>query len=65
MDKELVKDVAFNDSPDIYSKQIEAIPKPKPQIGIDLENSLYQNIIASEGINSYFDLQKLDSFSQV
>lgn len=65
MDRELVKDVAFNDSTDIYDKQIEAVPKPKPQIGIDLENSLYKNIIASEGINSYFDLQKLDSFSQV
>ena len=42
MDRELVKDVAFNDSTDIYDKQIEAVPKPKPQIGIDLENSLYK-----------------------
>lgn len=65
MDRELIKDVAFKDTENIYDRPIEAVPKPKPQIGIDTENNLYKHIIASEGMNSYFDIQKLDSFSQV
>lgn len=66
MDRELIKDTAFDDSQDIYNRKIEVVPKPEPQIGIDLSNTLYQNIINSEnGINSSFDVQALNSFSQV
>ena len=65
MDRELIRDTSFDDSHDIYDRPIEAVPKPDPQIGIDLENNLYKNIIASEGINSYFDVQRLNSFTQV
>lgn len=67
MDRKLIRDTSFDDSSDIYNKPIEAIPKGKPQIGIDLENQLYQNIIdaSSTGINSRFDINALNSFTQV
>lgn len=67
MNNENIKDTVFNDSPDLYNKRIVTVPKPDPQIGIDLENNLYQNITASldNGISSTFDVNSLNSFTNV
>ena len=37
MDKEQIRDIAFQSNDDLYNKQIQAVPKPEKEIGIDLE----------------------------
>lgn len=63
---DLIKDTAFAEKEPLYNQPIEPQIKPNKQIGIDLDNQLYQNIInADKGINTSFDINALNSFTQV
>lgn len=52
---------AFVPDDDIVGKGIKVEPKPEKQIGIDTNNSFYQNIIAT-GLSDKLDMSALDSF---
>lgn len=64
MDKELIKDTAFQQDDSIYGKSIDVKPVPEKQIGIDLSDSMLDYII--DGVQtSSMDMSALDSFTQV
>ena len=64
MDKELIRDTAFQEDPNLYNKKIQAVPTPDKQIGIDLSDSMLNHII--DGIqNSQIDMTAINSFTQV
>ena len=66
MEIETVKETTFVPDDDIYNKPIETIPKPQPQIGIDVDNNLLWNIIDGTAVeSSHVDLSLLQSFTQV
>lgn len=64
MDNELMSNSAAFDTTytdDVYGKPMEAVPKPPKNIGIDVDNQLFQNII-NAGEASKLDITKLESF---
>ncbi len=67
MDREQIKDVAFEQAEDLYNKQIQAVPRPEKEIGIDLSDSVLLNIINSQdqGISSQFDVAALQNFTNI
>lgn len=67
MDIDVIKDTAFQTVEDDYNKNIKAVPIPEKEIGIDLSNSILQNIADSlNSINSSkFDISAIDSFTNV
>ena len=67
MDRELIKDNAFEQVDDLYNKKFEAIPRPEKEIGIDLNDSILLNIINSQdqGISSQFDVAALQNFTNI
>lgn len=67
MDKEQIKDTAFQPDEQLYNKKIEAMPLPEKEIGIDLGDTILQNIINSvdTGINSQFDNSALQNFTNI
>lgn len=66
MEIETVKETTFVPDDNIYDKPIETIPKPQPQIGIDVDNNLLWNIIDGTAVeSSHVDLSLLQSFTQV
>ena len=65
---DIIKTTAFAENDNIYQQPIEPIVKPTKQIGIDLENQVFKNIISTQldnGIHSTFDINALNSFTQV
>ena len=46
----------------LYNKKIETEPKPKVEIGIDLEDQIYNNII-DEGAATSIDISEIERFS--
>lgn len=66
MDREQIRDTVFDVKDELYNKTIKAIPRPEKEIGVDLEDTVLQNIINSfDGINSFFDVSALDSFTNL
>lgn len=64
MEKDLIRDTAFKETPDIYSKKIQAVPVPDKQIGIDLSDSMLTHIV--DGVqSSQIDMSAFNSFTQV
>lgn len=64
MANETIRDLAFPDKDDLYNKKIEPVAKPTLEIGIDLENSVIQNVVDTVE-TSQFDINTLNSFTQV
>lgn len=58
------QDSAFEDDKSLYGKATKSIPVPEKNIGIDLSNSVYSNIV-DEGTNTSLDLSTLESFLTV
>lgn len=58
------KDSAFVNDKELYGKNTEATPKPAPEIGVDLNNTVYSNIV-NVGLNGGLDLSAIESFTQV
>lgn len=54
----------FQADSDIYGKPTKTIPKPEKNIGVDLNGTLYQNII-DNGINGKLDTSDIDRFTQI
>ena len=67
MDREQIKDTAFEQADELYNRQIEAVPRPEKEIGIDLSDSVLLNIINSQdkGISSQFDVAALQNFTNI
>ena len=66
MDRELLKDTAFAQDDSIYNKQIKSVPKPGIEIGIDLNDTILQNVAYSaEGFNSFFDTGAVQNFTSI
>lgn len=55
---------AFQNDEAAYNKPIIAIPKPEQNVGIDLTDALYQNII-NAGTASAMDMSKIDAFTSI
>ena len=49
---------------DAYNKKIKTMPKPKPQVGLDLDNTLLANL-ADAGDSSQIDMSALNNFLQI
>lgn len=67
MDRDNIKEIAFQSDDQLFNKKIEAIPRPEKEIGIDLSDSILQNIINSldGGINSHFDTSAIQNFTSI
>lgn len=59
-----IKNSFIEDDVDIYNKPTKSIPKPEPNIGIDVQDSLFDNIIEA-GENSQLDISQINSFTQI
>ena len=55
---------AFVDATDQYGKKIRSMPKNKQEIGVEVNNEFYNNIIEA-GLQSMLDMASIQSFSQV
>lgn len=64
MDKSEIKSTAFRNDDALYNKNIVPTAVPEQQIGIDLHNSVIENIIGSVE-TSQFDVNALNSFTTV
>jgi len=51
-------------NPDLFGKQIKAIPVPEKNIGIDTDNILYDNIINAVKVGQ-IDMTSIESFTQM
>ena len=56
-------DSAFMQDDDLYNKKVTPVVPPERKKDIDLENTLYDNIIQA-GLSSQFDITSLNSLSQ-
>ena len=63
MDQE-IKDKAFVNDENIYNKTVKAVPHPEKEIGIDLNDTVLQNIVGTIE-TSNFDINSINSFTQV
>lgn len=64
MDINLIKDTSVQPNDNLFNKKITPVESPKEEIGIDLDNTVLQNIIDTIE-TSKFDASSLDSFTQV
>lgn len=64
MDRSEIKSTAFRNDDALYNKNIVPTAVPEQQIGIDLHNSVIENIIGSVE-TSQFDVNALNSFTTV
>lgn len=64
MDKETLRNTAFQSDDKLYNTKINPVPTPPMEIGIDLENKVMSNI-ADTIETSQFDVGALNSFTQV
>lgn len=64
MDFDAVKDIAFPKNDELLNKKIEPVSTPNVEIGIDLENTVMNNI-ADTVETSQLDINALNSFTQV
>jgi hypothetical protein len=54
---------AFVDDQDQYNKKIKSMPRQPQEIGVDTENTFFDNII-NAGLNSKIDISEIESFTQ-
>ena len=54
---------AFVDAEAQYGKKIQSIPKQKPEIGVDTNNTFFDNII-NAGLDSKLDITEIQAFTQ-
>ena len=54
----------FQNDEEIYGKQVNTIPMPEKSIGLDLDHSLYDNIIQA-GEASAIDLSEIEKFTHI
>ena len=47
----------------LYGKKTDPTPKPQPEFGIDNNQSIYDNIISSQGKNGGIDINALQGFT--
>ena len=64
MDNTIIRDTAFQTDDSLYNKTTKPVPTPPLEIGIDLENTVIDNILESAEV-SKFDATTLNSFTQV
>lgn len=64
MDREEIKSTAFRNDDSVYNKKIVPVAPPEEQIGIDLNNTVIDNILYSVE-TSQFDASTLTSFTNV
>ncbi len=64
MEKETIRDTAFQNNDELYNKKIEPRTIPQKEIGIDLNNTVIDNIVDTVE-TSQFDISSLNSFTQV
>ena len=64
MDKEQIRNTAFQQNDELYNKEVESIPIPQKEIGIDLDNVVIDNIIQTVE-TSQFDANLINNFSHV
>lgn len=57
-----IENSPFEQNDLLYNKKIETSPKPKAEIGIDLEDKVYNNII-DEGAATSIDIGEIERFS--
>lgn len=62
--EEINQTSAFLDDESVYGQDTKAVPKPQVGIGIDTNDTFYDNIIQA-GESSRIDIAKIESFSQV
>lgn len=55
---------AYSDDTSLYGMKLNAVPAPKKDIGIDINNQFLDNIVAA-GTSSHIDIAKLQSFTQI
>ena len=58
------KNSVFSNEQDVYYKKTQAVPKPETNIGIDVSEVFYDNLIEA-GLASQLDISKINSLSQV
>lgn len=63
MDNNEIKDSVFIDDEEIYGKELNPIPTKERKKDVDLDNTLYDNIIAA-GFASQLDLSSINSLAQ-
>lgn len=63
-DLETIRDTSVQQNDNFYNKKITPVPAPQEEVGIDLENTVLQNIIDTIE-TSKFDINALNSFTQV
>ena len=59
-----VEQSAFETTPGIYGKKTKTIPAPEKNIGIDIKDEFFSNIVEAS-MSSTLDISSLDAFSQV
>ena len=64
MDKETILQTSFENDDSLYNKKIEPQVAPQPQIGIDVDNDLLQNIVDATNVDR-IDMTKIQSFTSV
>ena len=64
MDKETVVETSFEQDETLYNKKIEPIAAPHPQIGIDTDNNLINDILDASAVEQ-IDINKIQSFTNV
>lgn len=63
-DLETIKDTSVQQNDELYNKKITPVSAPNEEIGIDLNNTVLQNIVDTIE-TSKFDISALNSFTQV
>lgn len=64
MSEDTIRDTAFAVDDDLYNKKVNPIPKPATEIGIDLDNTVVNNVVNTVE-SSKFDINAINSFTQV
>lgn len=63
-DKEEMMDSIFTVNDVLYGKKVNPVPTPEKNFGVDVKNSIYQNIINTGDI-SRLDISKIQEFSTI
>lgn len=58
------KDTPFVDAKSEYGKRIDVKPAPKPEIGADVDNVFFENLVGA-GLQSSLDISTLKNFTSV
>ena len=62
--REDIEQTAFDQSNELVGKKINSVPMPKKEVGIDTDNTMFQNIIDT-GVASSLDMASLDGLTNV